>query len=100
MIILHKCIKWKLNDIWFLRYEMWQTKFFVILPHQQLKKSKFWKNEKMPEDIIILHKYKKNHDHMLYILFLGYSMRWMQLLFLILGYFCPFTPLTAQKIKT
>ena len=38
--------KWQSYDVWFLRYEVWQTEFFVILDH-----------------------------------------------------FCPFTPLTTQKIK-
>ena len=49
------------------RYEARQTEFFLILshflpfyPHNNLK------NEKMPGDIIILHKCTKNHDHMLY----------------------------------
>ena len=40
--------------------------FFALLPHQQHKKSKFWKIEKMPGVIIILHKCTKNHDHILY----------------------------------
>ena len=40
-------------NAWFLRYEAWQTEFFVILdcfmpfsPPNNKKKSKFWKNEK------------------------------------------------------
>ena len=34
-IILHNCIyhKWQSYDIWFLRYELQQTDFFVILGH-------------------------------------------------------------------
>ena len=40
--------------------------FFAFLPHSQTKKSKLWKYEKTPGDIIILQKSTKNHDHMLY----------------------------------
>ena len=46
--------------------------FFALLPpslpplRQQLEKSRFWKTEKIPGDIIILHKCAKNHDPMLY----------------------------------
>ena len=44
--------KWQLYDIWFLRYGAWQTELFLILDHflpfkpWELRKSKFWKNEK------------------------------------------------------
>ena len=65
--------KWKSYDVWFLRYNAWQTEFFVILdcflpfyPPKQPKKLKFSKNENAPGDVIILHKCTKNHDHMLY----------------------------------
>ena len=48
---------------------------------------KFSKNEKKPEDIIILHKFTKNHDHMLH---LRYGALQMLSLLFILGYFLPF----------
>ena len=32
----------------------------------QPEKSKFWKNEKIPEDTVTLHKYNINDDHMMY----------------------------------
>ena len=61
---------------------------------------KFSKNEKKPEDIIILHKCTKNHDHMLHLRYGAWQM--LSLLF-ILGYFLPFyvpPPCSnSQKIK-
>ena len=64
--------KWQSYDVWLLRYGAWQTELFVILDHffpftpLKIQNIKFWKNEKRPGDIIILHKCTKNHDHMLY----------------------------------
>ena len=61
------------------------------------KKSKFWKNEKKPGDIIILHMCIKNYDQMMYGSWdmvhdgCNYFSFW--------AIFCPFTPLTAWKIK-
>ena len=41
--------------------------FFALLPLKTWKKkTKFWKYEKNPGDIIILHKCTKNQDYMLY----------------------------------
>ena len=67
--------------------------FFALLPPQQPEKMK-----KKPGDIIILHKCIKNHDHMLYFsrdiacdTYNCYLSFW--------AIFCPFTPLTVQKIK-
>ena len=51
----------------------------------------------MPGNIIILHKYTKNHDHMLYCSWdmahdaCNYFSFW--------AIFCPFTPVTAKKMK-
>ena len=62
---------------------------------QQIKILKKWK--KTPGGIIILHTCTKNHDHMLYCSSdmmcdgCNYFSFWT--------IFCPFTPLTAQKIK-
>ena len=124
------CHKLRSYDVWFLRYKMWQTEFFVVLGHflpfyptnnpenqnfenmkkklgdiiillmctvndnhmmygswdmardwqmflsfwiifypstsLTTKKLKFWKNEKKPGDIIILHMYSINYNHMMY----------------------------------
>ena len=59
-------------NVWFLRYEVEQTKlfchleqFFALLPFNSMKNQNT-KNEKQPwtyQDIIILHKCTKNHDH-------------------------------------
>ena len=62
------------------------------------KNKNFKKMKKLPGDIIILHKCTKNHDHMLYC-------SWDMVhdksncYFSFWAIFCPFTPLTAQKIK-
>ena len=97
--------KWQSCDIWFLRYQLQQTIFFVILgvflpfyPPNSPKNKNFKKMKKNPEDIIILHKCTKNHDHRLY-----YS--WdvtrdkFNCYFSFWAIFCPFTPLRAWKIK-
>ena len=59
--------------IWYMVLEIWSsTEFFVILDHflpfypYQTRKSKFWKNEKMPGDIFILHLLTINENHMMY----------------------------------
>ena len=94
--------------IWCMVPEIWSVTdrifchfgpFFALLPPYQPEKSKFWKNwKKRPRDIIILHKSTKNHDHMLHCSLdmlcnkcNGYFSFW--------AIFCPFTSLTAQKIK-
>ena len=67
IIILGKCT---INDVWFLRYEAWQTESFIILAHflpfhptnnskKKKKKENFEKMKKKPGDII-LHKCTKN----------------------------------------
>ena len=81
-----------------------QTKFFVILVHflafdptNNLKNQSFEKMKKTPEDIINLHLQTTNDDHMIN------GSRDMEpdrhnfLSFWTV--FCPFTPLTIQKIK-
>ena len=61
-------------------------------------KNKFWKmKKKMPGDII-LHKCAKSHDHMLYC-FLDVAHDECHFYFSFWVIFCPFTPLTAWKIK-
>ena len=69
--------------------------FFALLPP---KNQNFEKMKTSPGDIIILHKCTKNHDHMLYC-------SWNMLsdgcncYFSFWAIFCPFTPVTAQKMK-
>ena len=69
----HVYHKWQSYDVWFLRYEPWLTKFFVILDNflpfytpKNQKNQNFEKIKTTPGDIIILHKCTKNPDHMLY----------------------------------
>ena len=77
--------------------------FFACLPSPpsptpQPKKSKFWKTEKMPGGIIILHKSTKNHDHILHYS-LDMACNGCNCDFSFWAIFSPFTSLTAQKIK-
>ena len=61
------------------------------------KKSKFWKNEKKLEDIIILDLCTKNEDHMMYG---SWDMERDRQNFLSFwAICCPFTPLTTKKSK-
>ena len=53
--------------------------------------------KKMPEDII-LHKHTKNYDHMLYC-FWDMAQGRYKCYFSFWAIFCPFTPLTVQKLK-
>ena len=56
-------------DVWFLRYGVWQTVFFVILDHLlpfTQKNQNFEKMRNRPGDTIILHKCTKNYDLMKY----------------------------------
>ena len=69
--------------------------FFVFLPP---KKSKLLKNEKKPGDIIILHNCTKNHDHILYGSW-DMARNICKCYFSFWVIFCPFTSLTAWKIK-
>ena len=66
--------KWQSYDVWFLRYEVWQSflSFWAIfcpftpLTTQKIKIKKKKKMIRTPEDIIILQKCTKNHHHMLH----------------------------------
>ena len=64
--------KWQWYDVWFLKYRVQQTEFFVILgyfflplylPLKQHEKSKCWNNEK---DWRYLHLSTINENHMMY----------------------------------
>ena len=69
----HAYQKWKSYDVWFLRYGVQQTEFFVILDcilpfysPNNTKNHNFEKMNKTPGDIIILHICTKNDNHMMY----------------------------------
>ena len=70
---------------------------FALLPSLTAQKIKVSENKKVSGDIIILHNCTKNHDHMLYCSWhmtrdrCNYFSSW--------AIFCPFTPITARKIK-
>ena len=74
--------------------------FFALLtppPPNSQKNENFTKMKKYPGDIIILHKCTKTHDNMM-------CCSWDMVrgrcnYFSFWATFCPFTPLTAQKIK-
>ena len=72
--ILHMCnSKWQSYGVWFLRYQVRRTEFFVILDHflhfyppNNPKNQNFEKMKKTPGDIIILHMCTINDNHMMY----------------------------------
>ena len=97
--------KWQSCDVWFLRYEVLHTEFFVNLDNFLLfyspnnpKNQNFEKPKKKPGGIIILHKHTKNYDDMLYC-FLDMMPNRYNCYFSIWAIFCPFTYLKARKIK-
>ena len=52
-----------MNDSWDMEHDRNFCHFgpiFALLPSKQPEKSKFWKNEKNPIDIIILQMYQKS----------------------------------------
>ena len=64
--------KWQSYDVWFLRYGVQQTEFFIILDHflpfyhpNNPKNQNFEKMKKPPVDII-LHRCTINENHMKY----------------------------------
>ena len=104
MSLLHICVpKSWWYDLEFLRYRVWETEIgnygsFLPLyrPSRKTQKSEFWKHEKITIDITILHKCTKNHNHMRYG---SWDTEWDRQKKLFWDIFCPFTPLTTQKIK-
>ena len=96
--------KWQSYDVWFLKYRVRVTKFFVILDHfllfyppLDLEIQNFEKVKKLPEDIIILQMCNINDSHMTYGSWDTECDRENFLSFCTI--FCPFIPLTTQKIK-
>ena len=71
--------------------------FLPFYPPNNPKNQNFEKMKKTPGDIIILHKCTKNHDHMLHCSWDMVHDRCNYFSFWVI--FCPFTTLTAQKIK-
>ena len=97
--------KWKSYDVWFLRYGVWQTEFFLTLDHflpfyspKNLENHNFDKMKKTTRDIIILYMCTINENRMMYIF---WDMKHNRQNFLSFwAIFCPFTPLTTpQKSK-
>ena len=106
IIFSHKCT---LNDN-HMMYGSWDmtcdghnflsfwTIFCPFTSSNNMKNQNFKKLKKTPGDIIILHMCIKNHDHMLYC---SWDMVFdrCNCYFSFWVIFCPFSPLTAQKIK-
>ena len=65
---------------------------------KNVKKKKKKKTQLEAGDTIILHKYNKIHDHMLYCSW-DMAHDGCNCYFSFWAIFCPFTPLTAQKTK-
>ena len=99
-LFTHVYDKWQSNDLWLLRYGVQWTEFFVILepfwhfyPPSNLKNQTFEKNEENTRRYYhfthVYHKWQPSwdmeHDGHNFLSF------WT--------IFCPFTPLTTQKIK-
>ena len=72
--------------------------FFALFPPNSPKIQNLTKMKKTPSDIIILHKCTKKHDHTLYCSWDMACAR-CNCYFSFWAFVCPFTPLTAQKIK-
>ena len=97
----------KIPIMWCMAPKIWsETKYFVIwghfllpYPRNDLKNQNFETMKKMPGDIILLHICTINEDHMIYG---SWNIRCNRQNFLLFWaiFFCPFTPLTTQKIKT
>ena len=96
--------KWQSYDVWFLRYGVQQTEFFVILncyflfyPLNNPKNQNFEKIKKSPGDITILHIRTINDSHMMYS---SWDMKHDGQNFLSFWtIFCTFSPLKNEKSK-
>ena len=93
--------KWQSYDVWFLRYRVRVTEFFVILdgfllfyPPLDLKIQNFEKMKKPPQDIIILQMCNINDSHMTYG---SWDTECDRKFFAILHYFLPFYPPNNPK---
>ena len=96
--------KRQLYDVWFLRYGVQQTEFFVIMDHflpfyppMDLENQNFGKMNNIPENIIILQMCNIHDSHMMCG---SWDMKCNRQNFLSFwAIFCPFSPVTAWKIK-
>ena len=90
-------------DVWFLRYCMQQTYFFVILDHflpfypLTTQKSKFWNTEKNTWRYYHLHICTINDKHMMYG---SWDITCNRHFFVILDHFLPFYPPINPKNQT
>ena len=96
--------KLELNDVWFLRYEVWQNALVIwghFLPFYSTNNPKNQNFEKMKKQTWRYHHftqaYQKSWPYA--ILFLDMTYDKCKCYFSFWAIFCPFTPLTAQKIK-
>ena len=100
----HVYHKWQSYDVWFLRHGAQQTQFFLVLdhflpfhPYNNTETENFEKLKKMTGAIIILHKCTINDNHIMprswHMKHDRQNFYWFWVIF------CPFTPLTTQKIK-
>ena len=100
IIILHaSTINKKSCDTWFLRYEAWQTGFFLKLDHFLLfyQPNNFWKNVKKHLEILSFYMCTISENHVMYG---SWDIECNRQNFLSLRtILCPVTPLTPQKIK-
>ena len=102
-IILHVYCKWQLYDVWFLRYEAWQTEFFAILDHflpfyppNNSKNENFEKLKKNTWRCYHFSLCTINGNHMMYG-FWDIACDGCNCSFSFCTSFCPFTPLTCLK---
>ena len=95
----------KIKVMWCMLPEIWSvtgTTFYQFKPlfcpfTLTILKIKIWKKKKAPEDIIFLHKYTINEDHMMYG---SWDIKvWGTEFFVISSHFFPLTLLTTLKIK-
>ena len=107
IIILHKCTKDHDHMLYCFRDMVcdrcyWYFSFWAIfcpfIPLTAPKNENSKKTKKTNGDIIILHKCTKDHDHMLYC-FRDMVCDRCYWYFSFWAIFCPFIPLTAQKMK-
>ena len=93
-------IKYMAREIWSATDRIFLSSWAIFCPFTPLtaQKMKILKNDKTPGDIIIKHKWNKNHDHMLYCSWYMARDR-CNCYFSFRAVFCPFVPITAQKIE-
>ena len=103
-LFTHVYHEWRSKDVLFLRYGAWRTgffchsgPFFILCSSNNPKNQNFEKMRKNPRDIIILHLCNVNENHMMYGCQYIECNRQNSLSFWTI--FCPFTPLTTQKIR-